>query len=269
MPRQILLFLLLFLPLVTVRAEVAVLLQGYLGDDDPWRRSGVAATLSAGGWVDAGHLHASPAGLAGAGRGANAQRKFYTVALPSEAPLMVQLRALSPLMAAIRQRHAGESLIMVGHSAGGVLARLYMVQHPAVRVSALVTIASPHLGTASAEAGLLAGDSPLGWFAPLFGEQTLSRSRGLYYDLAPEQRGNLLYWLNRQPHPRSRYVSVVRRGGGLLGLGDWVVADWSQDMNNVLALRGRGLSLHVDGDHHLSATDGRLLLRILQRLHRS
>lgn len=264
-----LLFLLLLFPFTAAQAEVMVLLQGYLGDDDPWRRSGVAQILSAAGWRDAGNLYNTPRGVMRSIPAAPAPRQFYTVSLSTQAPLMHQLRELTPLMQTLRRRHAGESLLLVGHSAGGVLARLYMVQNPALRVSALITIASPHLGTASAEAGLMAGDTPLGWFAPLLGEETLYRSRGLYYDLAREQAGNLLYWLNRQSHPRSRYVSVVRRGGGLFGLSDWVVPDWSQDMNNVMMLRGRAQTLQVGGEHNLAPADGRLLLRILQRLQRS
>jgi pimeloyl-ACP methyl ester carboxylesterase len=270
MPRYrcLLLSLLLMLPCAPVDAEVMVLLQGYLGDDDPWRRSGVTTVLATAGWRDAGHLYHTPRGVMRTLKKPGAPRQFYTVALPSQSPLLQQLRALVPLLQHVQQQHPGESLYLVGHSAGGVLARLYMVQYPANRISALITIASPHLGTASAEAGLMAGDSPLGWMAPLLGDLTLYHSRGLYHDLVREQSGNLLYWLNRQPHPHSRYVSVVRRGGGLLGLGDWVVPDWSQDMNNVRMLRGRALTLHVGGDHYLSIEDGRLLLRILQRLQR-
>jgi pimeloyl-ACP methyl ester carboxylesterase len=267
--RTLYLGLLLFLPL-QVHAEAMVLLQGYLGDGDGWRRSGVADVLVGGGWLDGGHLVNGPQGIMRlGGPELTGARRFYTVAIDTEAPLLVQERQLVPYLHEIRSRHAGESLYLVGHSAGGVLARLYMVQHPGVRISALITVASPHLGTATAEAGLFAGQSPLGWVAPLFGAEALNRSQGLYFDLAREQSGNLLFWLNRQPHPASRYISVVRSESGFFGVGDVVVPPWSQDMNNVAALRGRVHTLTVDGMHNLMPSDGRMLLDILRHLQTS
>jgi len=267
--RRLFSLLLLMLPAGHAAAAVMVLVQGYLGYDDPWRRSGVGQVLMEGGWQDGGHLFVSPRGVEGERRVAPARDSFYTLALPSDAPLFFQLRTLAPLLTRIQNRHPGESLILVGHSAGGVLARLYMVQHPDSAVRMLITIASPHLGTASAEVGLLAGDSPLGILAPLLGAEELNRSRGLYYDLAREQAGNLLYWLNRQPHPRARYVSVVHRDGGWFPLGEAVVPDWSQDMNNVIILRGRAQTFYLEGGHGLGPADGRLLLDIVARVRRS
>jgi pimeloyl-ACP methyl ester carboxylesterase len=267
--RTLLLMLSLAVPL-PVAAEAMVLLQGYLGDGDAWRRSGVAAVLQEGGWVDGGHLTNTPHGVRQRGwTTLPGARRFYTVAIDSQAPLLLQARQLAPYLEEIRARHPNESLYLVGHSAGGVLARLYLVQHPQLQVSALITIASPHLGTATAEAGLLAGQSPFGWVAPLFGAEGLNRSQGLYSDLAREQNGNLLYWLNRQPHPAIRYYSVVRSENGFFGVGDFVVPPWSQDMNNVVALRGRARTLTVDGMHNLMPADGAVLLDILRYLQRS
>ena len=263
-----LMVLLLTLPVYAV-AEAMVLLQGYLGNDDPWRRSGVASALLGAGWNDGGHLITTPRGVVHRSATGYSTRRFYTLALDTEAPLLEQARQLDPYMAEILQQHSGETLYLVGHSAGGVLGRLYMVQHPQIRIGALITFSSPHLGTASAEAGLFAGQSPLGLFAPLLGADGLNRSQGLYHDLAREQPGTLLFWLNRQPHPRSRYFSVVHNGGGLLGLGDLVVPQWSQDMNNVPVLHGRSQTLGVPGGHELSPADGGLLLKILRRLHAS
>ncbi|MEN8169846.1 MAG: alpha/beta fold hydrolase [Pseudomonadota bacterium] len=250
-------------------AEAMVLVQGYLGEDDPWRRSGVSTAIQRAGWQDGGHLMDGPDGVRRNGPGSKVAKSFYTVALPTEAPLLAQVQYLERYMAYVQARHEGESLYLIGHSAGGVLARIYMVRHPRVRISALITIASPHLGTGSAEVGLMASQSPLGWVAPFMGAQSLNRSQGLYHDLSREQPGSLLYWLNRQPHPQSRYVAVIHKGGGLFGLGDMVVPEWSQDMNNVASLRGAVVSLQVSGEHQLNATDGVLLLDILSRLQRS
>lgn len=269
MLRFVPLLILLFMPVSHALAETLLLVQGYLGEGNPWRQSGVAAVLVSGGWQDGGHLVATPRGVVGERRTAGRSKTFYTLKLPSDAPLMVQMRAFTPVMQYLRQRHPGESLYLVGHSAGGVLARLYMVQHPEAAVQTLITIASPHLGTASAEAGLLAGDSPLGWIAPFMGADELNRSRGLYHDLAREQSGNLLFWLNRQPHPLASYVSVIHQGGGLFGLGEMVVPDWSQDMNNVIMLRGRARTVSLVAGHNLTPDDGRIVLEILARLQHS
>lgn len=269
MSRVVPLLILLLMPVGHAMAEAMLLVQGYLGDGDPWRRSGVATALAANGWQDGGHLFNTPRGVTGQRRTASGGKIFYTVALPTDAPLWGQMRALVPVMHYLRQRHVGESLYLVGHSAGGVLARLYMVQYPEAAVQALITIASPHLGTATAEAGLMVGDSPLGWFAPFMEADELNRSRALYYDLAREQSGNLLFWLNRQPHPRAHYISVVHQDGGLFGLGDIVVPDWSQDMNNVVILRGRARTVYLRAGHNLTSVDGQLLLGILSRLQQS
>jgi triacylglycerol lipase len=247
-------------------AEALVLIQGYLGDDDPWRRSGVASVIQQAGWQDGGHLMDGPDGVRRNGPEGKASKSFYTVALPTEAPLLVQVRYLERYMSYLLVRHEGDSIYLVGHSAGGVLARLYMVQHPAVRISALITITAPHLGTGSAEAGLMASQSPLGWVAPFVGADSINRSQGLYYDLSREQPGTLLFWLNRQPHPKSRYVAVIHKDGGLFGMGDLVVPAWSQDMNNVATLRGAVVTVPVSGEHTLNAADGWLLMDLLGRM---
>lgn len=250
-------------------AEAMVLVQGYLGEDDPWRRSGVAMSLVHSGWQDGGHLMNGPAGVQRNRSDGKATKSFYTVALPTEAPLLVQARQLAQYMAYLQARHEGESITLVGHSAGGVVARLYMVQHPAVRISALITIAAPHLGTGTAEVGLMASQSPLGWVAPFMGAQSINRSQGLYHDLSREEPGSLLFWLNRQPHPQSRYVAIIHQDGGFFGLGDLVVPQWSQNMNNVAALRGAVVSVPVAGEHNLNPNDGALLMDLLHRLQAS
>lgn len=255
--------LLLALPGLSL-AETLVLLQGYLGDEDSWREAGITRMLDRAGWVDAGTLYTTYNGIRSDQPAPTGNRRVYTLSLPSEAPLMVQLGYLEQYMDVIRKRHPYESLILAGHSAGGVLGRLYMVQHPDVPIGALVTFASPHLGTESAEIGAIAGNSPLGWVAPLIGGATLNRSQGLYNDLVRERPGSLLFWLNRQEHPSSRYIAVVRSDDGLLNLGDLIVPEWSQDMNQVAALRGRANRIETSDGHGLVKHDGKLLLQILR-----
>jgi pimeloyl-ACP methyl ester carboxylesterase len=258
----IIIVVLLVLP-ATAPAETLVLLQGYLADEDYWRETGITRMLDRNGWADAGTLRTTRNGIRADRPLPASNRRVYTLALPSEAPLMVQLRYLEQYLDVILNLHPYESLILSGHSAGGVLGRLYMVEHPDTSVGALITFASPHLGTDSAEIGAMAGNSPLGWFAPLIGGSTLNRSQGLYYDLVRERPGSLLFWLNRQEHPSSRYISIVREDDGLLNFGDLVVPAWSQDMNQVAALRGRAHRIVTQGGHGLTRQDGELLLQIL------
>jgi triacylglycerol lipase len=103
----------------------------------------------------------------------------------------------------------------------------------------------------------------------MLGAGVLNRSQGLYYDLTRENPGNLLGWLNRQPHPEAVYVSVVhRKDGGVLGMGDMVVPEWSQDLNGVIALRGRARTIYSDEGHGLTSGDGEVLLHILESLRK-
>jgi pimeloyl-ACP methyl ester carboxylesterase len=247
------------------QAETLVLIPGYLGDGDDWRDSGITRALKDHGWSDAGSISVLR-GWTGPRHGKKGGGpKFYTLSLESEAPLFYQERQLSDVLDLIIRRNPGEPLTLVGHSAGGVLGRLYMVKHPDAPVRALITIASPHLGTDAVELGLMAGQTPLRWISGIFGADTLNRSQGLYVDLAREYPGNLLFWLNRQPHPEARYISVVR-SADLPLFGDLVVPAESQDMNRVAALRGRAVRLDSSGGHGLAEGDGELLVRILRRL---
>ncbi len=250
------------------RAEALVFIHGYLGDGDDWREQGLTTALERSGWGDGGRLSLSDGRVAlRSGTGAPGPR-FYTLDLQSGAPLTRQARDFTAYMAFVRRRHPGESLFLVGHSAGGVLGRLYMVQHPESGVGVLVTIASPHLGTEAAELGVTASRGPLSWFSHLIGEGGFPGTQGLFHDLVRERPGSLLFWLNRQEHPPARYVSVVRREKPFF-LGDFLVPEWSQDMNQVYALRGRSVRIATAGTHGLSPDDGMLLVRILARLRGS
>jgi len=259
-----LLGVLLALPLA-VQGEALVMVQGYRGEGNDWQTAGVTAALDAIGWSDGGQLRLHGIGTPLRPASKDGNMRYYILELDSQAPLLYQARQLQGHMQRVLRRHEGETVMLLGHSAGGVLARLYMVQHPRAGVSALITIASPHLGTESAEVGLAVGRSPLGWLTRLLGEETLQRSVQLYADLLPEQPGTLLFWLNRQAHPEARYVSVVRDGRRSL-IGDLVVPKWNQDMNNVIALRGRAVTIPTGGNHGLQDDDGRLVVRILRRL---
>ena len=260
--------LLLFLGLQSLPAspDVLVLVHGYLGSASSWESSGVNDILEQHGWQRAGV--ATPRGLIPQ-KGAKAENKVYTVELPSIAPIAVQTDLLRREIQAIQALHPEVPLVLVGHSAGGVVARLLLVQEAVPNAKALITIASPHLGTTRALEALDATDDPFpfsmlkDFFA---GEiyDLVRDSRGVLVDLTPASPGNLLYWLNAQPHPDITYVSILRPGPA--GLGDELVPSFSQDMNNVPALAGKSLTHSLPIGHALQPMDGEKLVEILRVL---
>lgn len=255
------------------QAQIVVLVHGYAADGRSWTDSGVQAVLAAHGWLPGGGIADGPLGprlsLPPLPSGTD---RTISVNLPSAAPINVQAAHLRAAIDLLQQRYPDESLILVGHSAGGVVARLAILGRPPGRIAALITIASPHLGTERALQGLEAvNDRP--FFCPGPGFEMLKRmiggsgyeylqvSQPLLWDLAPVETGNMLGWLNVQPHPAIDYISIVRAAPG----DAWVPA-FSQDMNNVPALHGRART-YVEGQGHgLQPGDGALLARILADL---
>jgi hypothetical protein len=161
---------------------------------------------------------------------------------------------------------------LAAHSAGGVVARMVLVRHGSMGIDHLITIATPHLGTGRAIQALEA-TSGGGLFAPVkrffvrraTGDAiyaTLAQSRGVLMDLAPPAPGNLLYWLNQQPHPDIRYTSVMRIGNFVMP-GDQVVPPLSQDLNRTPALAGKATTYSMAQGHLLTPQDGDLVGNLL------
>lgn len=246
-----------------VRADVVVLMHGYQSSVGAWSETGIDRALSAAGWRFGGRLFDSRGVVTLDGPGADGvEKSFYTVSLPHESMLWTQADFLHAYLTTLRAWHPDEQFILVGHSAGGVVARLYMVRHSEFPARALITVASPHLGSEAADIAGLVGNTPLAMMAPMVGLGTLNRSRGLYHDLSADRADSVLYWLNRQEHPVAQYVSIVRRDGDLL------MARRSQDLRNVPSLRYRARSIETNGGHSLEADDGRLLVELLKDLAR-
>ena len=250
------------------RADVLLLVHGYLGGARNWDESGITGILQQHDWQRAGVYLAGPTGVQlfpDAGR--TAERRYYLADLPSEAPVLVQVYQLRQILHAINTEHPGESVVLAGHSAGGIVARAALVRGEAENIKALITIASPHLGTVRAEQALDATDIPfpLSIIPEIVAGETYDiaqRSRGLYVDLVRPRPGSLLYWLNGQSHPDIDYISIVRdedaRGGG-----DFIVPAYSQDMNNIVMLRGRSQVITVPAHHFLGPQDGAILIKLL------
>ena len=273
---RILLFTLIALlsPVGQASAEVALLIHGYLSNAATWELSGVNAALRQAGWRYAGNFTFSPTGLLQPPASDHDQdeKRFYTIDLPSLAPAPLQAAWLKATVDAISKAHPEESISLVGHSAGGVVARLMLVQYGKGRVDRLITIAAPHLGTDKAIRALDAvdDDGMFGFIKEWFVKReigkglyrTLKVSRGILFNLVPPAPGTLLYWLNIQAHPDIQYVSIVRSSGYVIA-GDLVVPPFSQDMNQVPALRGKSKVYITYQGHELTPADGILLARIL------
>jgi triacylglycerol lipase len=252
-------------------ASVLVLVHGYLGDGQSFHKAGVVDALKAAGWRYGGDWRYSQDGkvrLAGAGD--PGENTFYTVTLPASAPLPLQADWLTAMVRSTATRHPDQPVVLVGHSSGGVVGRLSLVRGGAGSVEHLITIASPHLGTERAWQALEATDNR-GLFAPfrnLLARQAvggstydaIQGSRAVLVDLAPPSQGNLLGWLNVQEHPDITYDAVVRNTGFRMG-GDILVPAYSQDLNQVPALRGRATVIASPLEHGLAADDARLILQ--------
>jgi pimeloyl-ACP methyl ester carboxylesterase len=247
------------LSLSSYAGQTLVLIHGYLSDGSGWRPMGIVSALQVAGWQDGGHLLPNIALPTGVSPNSPTGRYVYTLTLPSEAPLAVQAQRLDFYLRYLQNKHPDNSLILVGHSAGGVVARLVMVRS-GIPIKGLITIASPHLGTDKAEWGTLLSNSPFSWISPFLGLGTINRSEGLYRDLVRENPSSLLFWLNRQPHPKAFYVSIIR-----VACDVWVPT-YSQDMNDVIALRGLAITVTSKGGHNLQPADGPLLVSLLESL---
>lgn len=252
------------------RADILLLVHGYLGGAYSWDNSGITTILQQRDWQRAGVYVADPVGVRLIpAAGEQAGRKFYTADMDSEAPMRIQVMQLQSILNAIEQAHPDEPIIIVGHSAGGVAARAALVLGSGKNVKSLITIASPHLGTVRAEQALDATDIPFPFsmVTDFFGGETYDiakRSRSLYHDLVRPYPGTFLYWLNAQPHPDIKYISVVRAQTAA-GWGDYVVPSYSQDMNNIAALHGKSSLVTIPGRHELAPADGGVILDMLAK----
>ncbi len=253
-------------------AAVTVLVHGFLGSDRSWLESGVIEVLSRHGYLLAGSYYPAPEGVRRVVLGQGGDKPLYTVNLPSTAPIRLQADWLAAYLADIRRHHPGEPVTLVGHSAGGVVARAALVIDRVPGVTRLITIAAPHLGTWRSLQALDAIDDDDLFFIP-FGRlkrwvvkhrlggwlyYTLKAARGVLYDLRPAVPGSFLYWLNQLPHPDIDYVSIIRAGTFRIP-GDRIVPPYSQDMRLVPAIGERARSYLTYQGHLLSPQDGAVL----------
>lgn len=247
-----------------VSAKTVVFIHGYLAGSNDWRGREVVSPLLFAGWMDGGNYHPAPEGFITPPdvKLKTSKHAFYTVDLPSGNPIELQTNVLSSYLQHLYQIRK-EPIILVAHSAGGVVARAYLIRKQRVPVKGLVTIATPHLGTPLADLGVLAANTtPIGDFLSLMGMTDVLQYEQVLHDLRDEESKGYLYWLNHRPHPSIFYVSVVRHNRNV-NRTDMIVPSHSQNMNNVWALRGQSVVVETDGDHFLSGKDGEVLIKLL------
>ncbi len=255
-----------------VQADTLLLAHGYMGSSQQWHRAGIVTQLDRVGWHHAGNLNLVNEVVRVQKLVPSGMRRMYTLSFQSEKSIQAQAEQMHKYVEHIRQHHPDEQIILVGHSAGGVVARLYMVEQYRDDLIALITIASPHLGTDKAEYVELLSQNLFAWLEPIPGLNTLYKSQGLFFDLIPNRSDNLIGWLNYQVHPAAQYFSIVREPSddsimANIPVQDFIVPTWSQDMNEVYALRGRSKTYRLGTMHGLSKKDGELLQKILINLY--
>ena len=267
--RLLILFLVvLAFPLQQAQAKTVVLVHGFLSDSQIWKTSGFTRALQKTEYIDGGVYSFNPVGMLIPYPSARAPKNiFYTVELPSQTNLQTQESLLVQYLQQIYSQRQ-EPLTLVGHSAGGVISRLYLLDPVHMPVNALITIATPHLGTPTANLAYLAGNSPIGMMVSMAGEDALQDSRGLFSDLKEEKPGTFLYWMNHQPHPDIHFASIIRKNESISKPNkfDFIVPPFSQDMNNIWSLKGRsGVAITTD-NHALNYKDGLVVVDILKHI---
>ena len=265
--------LLLLLSSHAAFADVLVFIHGFLGSERSWTEPGIMQIVDKGGYPYTGIYYAQGTSVAYSGKEERPTSASYTVRLPSTSPISLQAQWLEAYVNEITQQHPNEPITLIGHSAGGVVARYLVVTAKPQAVNRLLTIATPHNGTLRA-AQALDVLNPSGMFSPIerfavrraTGDNlysTLMRSRQLINELTPPRPGNFLYWLNQQTHPAISYISIVRTGGEN-HMGDQIVKPVSQDLRWILADPSVNQTYQIQGGHFLTTQDGHAIVNLLQ-----
>lgn len=264
---RFLIFLLLLSPSV-LSAKTIVFIHGYMEDGMSWRNSSVIVPLLQNHWLDGGALMINQQGVQKYPRTTHPKNQdvFYTIELPWTGSLLKQSQRLTYYLNAIYAIRQ-EPISLVGHSIGGVVARQYLVNNKHIPINALISIASPHLGSPFAELGQLAIKTPMDDFAKGFGYEELKDSKNLLKELKFEKPNNYLYRLNHQQHPNIAYLSIIRKNKKIaLGKFDYAVPSYSQNMNNIWMLRGLSTVFSSNEGHGLTAMDGWVIAKFLEKL---
>ena len=156
----------------------------------------------------------------------------------------------------------------MGHSNGGLVARYALVAYANLPVNALITIATPHLGSPIANLATLANKTPVNEFSQSIHYSAFDRSANLFKELRPAQPYSFLYWLNHQAHPAIAYFSIIRKNARLFpNKFDYIVPPYSQNMNKVFALQHKSATFLVNEGHSLNKIDGTLIIQFVAHIN--
>ncbi len=108
--------------------------------------------------------------------------------------------------------------------------------------------------------------SPMADFIEMMGNDEWSEAGQLLWQLSPNVKNNLLYWMNRQVHPNLNYVSIIHTSSLPIMKMGMLVPETSQNMNYVPALYKKSITFTVKARHQLSKQDGIVLAKVLGRL---
>ncbi len=182
-------------------------------------------------------------------------------------------RELRKAIDIVRTTTKSDKVILIGYSMGGVAARYHLILQPINHhVKRLITIGSPHQGSAFAKAynwktsineGLADNPNFVKKLALDAAKGTLETlETGVPFDAPavgdlrlPHDGGRFLFTINRLPHPGDvEYVSVVGRVEFLEGVASLRVSTFSEILRRGLEVLGQGgTALLRDGDGVVSA----------------
>ncbi|MGV6808781.1 MAG: lipase family alpha/beta hydrolase [bacterium] len=260
-----------------VSAKTVVFIHGLLSHSMSWQQSGITTVLQQAphSWANGGHYIWTPYGIRQTPTTHTIPatvNAYYAVNLPDKSAIIRQSQVLEMYLRAIYAQRQ-QPLILVAHSAGGLVARYWLVSNQyrrnALPVAGLMTIATPHLGTPLAKYARL-GNRLMSPMTP----KIMKRYRYLspiLRDVRPEKNNPLLAWLNHQPHPNIAYAAIIRQNqlsAILQSMGqtmDKLIPPYRQDMNHVYALRGQAVSLRRNRGHGLTKADGWDILHWLRQ----
>ncbi len=247
-----------------VRADILVFVHGYDSSADVWRNTGFFSYMQRQGWQDAGSLHShSRDGVVYLQTKELKPYRMVTVNLPSAAPIPIQGQILASYLNTLKNLSPEQSFTLIGHSIGGVVARYVLLQYPEFRVTRLITIASPHLGTGMAEAAELIAKTPVSLITPLLDAEIINHSEVLMDQMRREEPGSFLFWINQFKHPSIEYASIIRTHGGFLDK-DYFVPSYSQDLRYVRGIK-QAVSYPSKGKHNLQYQDAFLVAELVNK----
>lgn len=138
-----------------------------------------------------------------------------------------------------------DNVIIVAHSAGGLVARHLLVNYKNKKVTGLITLATPHLGSKTARVSdFINNKAPFGnIFTRLF-IQDSNRTRNMVSQL--KINSPLITRLRTKPHPDIYYSSIIKTGGKI---NNAFAHPYAQNMRNInlksdvfLSTSGHGLA---------------------------